>query len=79
MVAKLKKIAVYNQEATSYIYRLLSMNRLDVTLKILKKMKSSRPEYRESIGYIVLEMVKQLTNKPNANQEIENLFEVSFR
>lgn len=78
-MAKVNKTISSSREATTYVYRFLSMGQLNVAFEILKKMvKSAGSEYRESIGYIVLEIVKQLKNKPNVSQEIEHVFEVNL-
>lgn len=36
------------------------------------------PEYRESIGHVVLEVVKQLKNKTDGAHEIERIFQVNI-
>lgn len=76
---KLKKTIGLNQDVINYIYRLLSADNVDVAFKILKAMaKSFDPKYGESIGHIVLEMVKRLKHKPNGSQEIERILEVNI-
>lgn len=76
---KLKECAEYSQDSMNYVYRLLSIDRLDVAFQILKTVVKSVPtEYHESVGHAILEMAKQLKDKANASQEIEHIFEVKI-
>lgn len=79
IIGKLKEKSAYNQTAMNYVYRLISVGRKDVAFKILLKIvKKAGPEYRESIGYSILDIVKELKNGFNAIEDIENTFEVSI-
>lgn len=79
ILVKVKEETNYNHYPMNYAYRLLSAGKLDVALKILRTVgKSAHPDYHEPVGFMVLEMVKQLRNGPNAIQNIERILEVGI-
>lgn len=74
---KLREDTNYHQNAMNYVYRLISADRTDVAFKILTRIaKSASAEYREPIGYSILEIVKRLKSGPNAIPDIERIFQV---